>query len=179
MADLAQSVKDSVTMPDVIAAYLPDVHPEHHRIPCPFHNGKDRNLAYTNTRYKCYVCGESGDVIQFVHDLLHLSSMPDAISTINRDFRLGLPIDRAPSRSETEEIKARAARHKATEERAKAWLDEYHAALDEWIKIDKTINNAEPYSAEWVEAMKRKPFVDYKLDTILIQEDEVKSHGDA
>jgi DNA primase len=43
------------------------------RGPCPFHHGKDNNFSVTaNGGYKCFVCGESGDVFTFVQKHLGL-----------------------------------------------------------------------------------------------------------
>jgi DNA primase len=43
------------------------------RGPCPFHHGKNDNFSVSpNGGYKCFVCGESGDVITFVRKHLGL-----------------------------------------------------------------------------------------------------------
>jgi DNA primase len=43
------------------------------RGPCPFHHGKDANFSVTTRGgYKCFVCGESGDVFTFVQKHLGL-----------------------------------------------------------------------------------------------------------
>jgi DNA primase len=44
-----------------------------YRGPCPFHHGKDNNFSVTaNGGFKCFVCGESGDVFTFVQKHLGL-----------------------------------------------------------------------------------------------------------
>ena len=43
------------------------------RGPCPFHHGKDANFSVTaRGGFKCFVCGESGDVFTFVQKYLGL-----------------------------------------------------------------------------------------------------------
>lgn len=43
------------------------------RGPCPFHHGKDPNFSVTTRGgFKCFVCGESGDVFTFVQKYLGL-----------------------------------------------------------------------------------------------------------
>jgi DNA primase len=42
------------------------------RGPCPFHHGKKDNFSVTVHGYKCFVCGESGDVFTFVQKHLGL-----------------------------------------------------------------------------------------------------------
>ena len=42
------------------------------RGPCPFHHGKNDNFSVTQRGYKCFVCGEAGDVFTFVEKHLGL-----------------------------------------------------------------------------------------------------------
>ncbi|MEP6493773.1 MAG: DNA primase [bacterium] len=42
------------------------------RGPCPLHHGKDPNFSVTASGYKCFSCGESGDVFTFVQKHLGL-----------------------------------------------------------------------------------------------------------
>ena len=42
------------------------------RGPCPFHHGKDPNFSVTANGYKCFSCGDSGDVFTFVRKHLGL-----------------------------------------------------------------------------------------------------------
>lgn len=42
------------------------------RGPCPFHHGKNDNFSVTSRGYKCFVCGEAGDVFSFVEKHLGL-----------------------------------------------------------------------------------------------------------
>lgn len=92
----AQIIKDSVTVPQMLDFYgfklgVGD------RMPCPFHNGKDSNLGVKNDFYHCFVCGKSGDVITFVQEYFG-ESFYNAMSRLNHDFRLGLPIgDKIPT----------------------------------------------------------------------------------
>ena len=61
------------------------------RIPCPLHNGNDANCGVKEHYIHCFVCGESADVIKFVQVYFGLD-FQSAISKLNDDFRLGLPI---------------------------------------------------------------------------------------
>lgn len=42
------------------------------RGPCPFHHGKNDNFSVGDKGYKCFVCGESGDVFTFIRKHLGL-----------------------------------------------------------------------------------------------------------
>jgi DNA primase len=56
---------------------------------CPFHNEKTPSLTTWENRYKCFGCGESGDVIDFVM-AFHNISFKQAIIRLDSDFNLGL-----------------------------------------------------------------------------------------
>lgn len=60
---------------------------------CPFHNEKTPSLKLFDDGFKCFGCGESGSVIDFVGKLFNLDPL-GAVRRIDQDFRLGLPFDR-------------------------------------------------------------------------------------
>lgn len=164
--DIAQSIHGSVTMDDVLHKYVPSIQPRNHRCPCPIHNGKDDNFAYTDRFFKCFVCGASGDEIAFVKTVLDLPSMSDAMKRINADFDLRLPIgeDLGPIQSANLELRRKAAgERKARED---AWWDEYHLLTDEWIRLDKIKRTADPGSDEYADAVKRIDGIAYQIDCL-------------
>ena len=66
---------------------------------CPFHNEKTPSLKlYDGNRgFYCFGCGEHGSVIDFVMRYFNLDFMK-AISKLNDDFILGLPIGQSIDR---------------------------------------------------------------------------------
>ena len=66
---------------------------------CPFHNEKTPSLKLFDDGFKCFGCGESGSVIDFVGKLFSLDPL-GAVRRIDQDFRLGLPLDRSPTDEE-------------------------------------------------------------------------------
>ena len=66
----------------------------HGRCSCPFHNGKDRNMKLFdgNRGYSCFVCHQSGDVIQFIRHYYNLS-FKECISWFNEEYGLNLDLD--------------------------------------------------------------------------------------
>ena len=54
---------------------------------CPFHNEKTASLSVRNGRYKCFGCGKSGDVIDFVMDYFGLD-FRQALLKLDTDFSL-------------------------------------------------------------------------------------------
>lgn len=171
MIDYAEEIKSQVDLLDLIKFY--GFAPVHNRIPCPFHNGEDRNFSVKNNSYKCFVCGEHGDAISFVQKYFNLDFL-SAISKINDDMRLGLPIGKTLSpREKTEAERKSEERRKQIakqKERHEALQKAYDDALDEWIKLDMVKQNCAPkspsddLSAAYVYALKHIDYAAYKLD---------------
>ena len=165
--DIAQAIHDTVTMEEVIRVYAPDPPPRNHRIPCPFHNGRDYNLSYTERGYKCFVCGASGDVIGFVKDACELATRSDAMKRMNRDLDLHLPIDSDVTENFSAEVAKRKAEAKKRDEEQKIWDDEYHRLNDEWIRLDEIRRTADPESDDYADAVKNIDFISFQLDMLL------------
>lgn len=170
--DLADAVRNSVSMSDVVGYYVPSVTPRHHRIPCPLHNGIGFNLSFSRTGFKCFVCNESGDVIEFVRQICSLGSRTDAIRQINQDFRLGLPIGREVTRTENAELEKRRQEARERQEREQILLDAYHRAMDEYVALDRTKILHEPdrksenpvISAEYIRVCKSLDAAWYEVE---------------
>lgn len=118
------------------------------RMPCPFHNGTDRNLSVKRDTFHCWVCGEHGDVITFVMKYFGLSFV-DAMQKLNEDFALGLPIrDRSvkPSLQMINEANERQRKAKERKERLEALQTNYRDALDAYAACDVIMTNCWPVS---------------------------------
>ena len=120
--DVALAIHDSVSPEQALRFYRPDLDIRHNRCPCPIHNGKDYNFSLTDSGYKCFVCGASGDVIALVKEICELSTRADAMKKINLDFNLRLPINSEITQQQNEELRKRRekaeAKRKAKEEQA-------------------------------------------------------------
>lgn len=163
--DIANAVKESVTMSDLIDRYL-SVTPHGHRIPCPIHNGVDYNFSYTDQGYKCFVCGASGDGISFVKGVCELPTRFDAMKKINADFCLNLPIGDTINQNLSDELERKRAERKRKEEEKEAWWNRYHTLMDKVILYGKVKQNADPMSDEYAEAVKNIDRVCYELDCL-------------
>ena len=179
----ADPIKDAVTMPMVLSMYgYPTPHGR--RIPCPLHNGVKPNFAYKDHFFKCYVCGETGDVISFVEKLYGLDFM-DACRKLDTDFGLGLNVGGEIDREKQLEAEQIAAQRKRAErERRKRQQDAlraYHSALDEWVMLDtvRDLHAPEtPYddiTDEYATAVKRIDYVAYLVDCAEIRLKEVNA----
>lgn len=102
--DYAAVIKSKVSVPSVVSLYLPTVKPIHNRIPCPIHNGTDRNLLLHNDHFYCFVCNEGGDVIRLVRHIFGCD-FKTALERLNTDFCVGLPLGTKPSDAERIKLK--------------------------------------------------------------------------
>ena len=126
----AEIVKSKVSVPSVVSRYLPSVKPLHNRIPCPIHNGTDRNLLLHNDHFYCFVCNEGGDVIRLVRHIFGCD-FKTALERLNTDYCIGLPLGTKPSDAERIKLKQAYAERlnkereatELAERREKAYLD--------------------------------------------------------
>lgn len=164
----ADIIKDSVSMRDVLDMYGFRTS-RYGRIPCPLHNGKDNNFSYKDRRFKCYVCGKNGTVIDFVMDLFGLDFV-EAVKRLNADFHLGLSNER-PSDDELNALRERRLAKQEAEER---WWAEYMKLAAEhlyWHEVSVYFapKRPETYGTAYIhplyaEAMKRLPYIGYLIE---------------
>ena len=173
-ADVAEVIRNSVTIQDALNMYCPGIEVKHHRCPCPIHNGKDYNFSFTDHGYKCFVCNASGDVISLVKEVCELSTRVEAMKKICDDFRLSVDFN-APISAETSAKVNRIREESERKRRAREeWESRYQHTLNEWIELDKVVLNT-PWDSEEninriLEAKAKRDQVGYQLDTILDQE---------
>ena len=167
LEDIAQATHDSVTMDEVLSFYSPSTPRRHHRCPCPIHNGKDFNFSYTEHGYKCFVCGASGDVIGFVKEVCELATRSDAMKRIDADFHLNLPINGTLSAIQSANLALKRKEAERLREAEQAWEDEYHRLTDEWTRLDRVRQTADPASEEYADAVKNIDFISFQLDILL------------
>lgn len=165
ISDISATIRETVMMEDVVHTYLPSVQTRRNRIPCPFHNGKDYNLSFSETGYKCFVCGEAGDQIKFVSSLLQISRI-EAMKRMNFDLNLNLPIGEYATAAQKTHISRNVKAAKERQEAMDAYKKRYGELMAEWIRLDNIRNNAYPMSDEWCDAIKKLPTIEHLLDEL-------------
>ena len=166
-------IKSRISMIDICKTYGFNIQ-RGNFICCPFHNEKTPSLKlYDGNRgFYCFGCGEHGSVIDFVMRYFGLD-FKSAISKLNDDFCLGLPIGQKIDRRKQIEMERLAfqRRQKAKQEEAERQQieDAYWAAFDEWKRLDDNKRNyapktpTEPLHPLFVEALKNIASAEYKL----------------
>ena len=157
-------------MPEVLRYYGFDM--KRGRIRCPIHNGDGFNCGVKDKYIHCFVCGATVDVVGFEMQYFSLDFMK-AISKLNDDFRLGLPIGRKiDRRTQLEMNRAAFERKRKAEQHQKERQqieDDYWAAFDEWKRLGDNKRNyapktpTEPLHPLFVEALKNIAGAEYNL----------------
>lgn len=124
--DIFSRIAESVPMAAVAERYGFEVNRSGDML-CPFHNDSRPSLhVYPGARgWYCFVCGEGGDVIDFVSKLYNISLRQAAIR-LDNDFGLGLTTER-PSPVSSAELQRRRREQAALA----AYRDEYDAKCRE------------------------------------------------
>ena len=173
MFECTDIIKSQINMIDICRTYGFNIQ-RGNFICCPFHNEKTPSLKlYDGNRgFYCFGCGEHGSVIDFVMRYFNLD-FPKAISKLNDDFCLGLPIGQRIDRRKQLEMERLAfqRRQKAKQGEAERQqiVDAYWAAFDEWKRLDDNKRNyapktpTEPLHPLFVEALKNIASAEYKL----------------
>jgi len=170
-----------LTMADVLHMYGIETS-IHGRIPCPLHNGHDKNFSYKEKYFKCFVCGAGGTVIDFVMKLFDIP-FRQAILRINADFALGLTWDKPDPavRSAILEARRREAQRKAKLEQLEDKHRELASEHQYWWDVLKYF---EPTRGDWeagfihplyAEAVRKQPYLEYLLDELEEEILEVKA----
>ena len=166
-------IKSRISMIDICKTYGFNIQ-RGNFICCPFHNEKTPSLKlYDGNRgFYCFGCGEHGSVIDFVMRYFGLD-FQSAISKLNDDFCLGLPIGQRIDRRKQLEMERLAfqRRQKAKQEEAERQqiVDAYWAAFEEWKRLDDNKRNyapktpTEPLHPLFVDALKNIASAEYKL----------------
>lgn len=161
--DYASVIKARVSVPSVIDRYMPDVKLLHNRIPCPIHNGTDRNLLLHKDHFYCFVCNEGGDVIRLVRHIFGCDFMT-ALKRLNDDFNVGLPIGNKPTDADRKRMiladqKRREAERKQqdeTDRRERAYFDR----LELYLTVCRICTERAPrtpwdeWTPDWCTAMR-------------------------
>ena len=166
--DKVEIIKDRLTMDDVLRQYG---YTPKKRMPCPLHNGCDKNFEIKGKYWRCYSHCGSGDVISFVQKLFGLS-FPDTLKKIDIDFGLNLYSEHSfedlrKAHYRQKQIQAERERNQRDKQQAD---DEYWKVFDEWKRLDDNKRKYAPKTMEeewhplFVEALQKLAYQEFLLD---------------
>lgn len=145
-----------------------------HMAHCPLHVDNTPSMSFHGGRFKCFSCGEGGDVIDLVAALTGLS-IKDAAVRISADFGLGLEHARRPTQRE------RSAAEREREKR-QAFSQWWHGAYNILARYRRYLamcregfrprSPGEDTIGDFYIALKELDIVDYLLDLLSSGTDE-------
>ena len=131
---------------------------------CPFHDDRHPSMK-VDTRFHCFGCGADGDVIDFTARLYDLSPK-GAAEKLAQDF--GLSYDsKAPIRRSYVRQKTEAQVRKEKREHGWRVLTDYYHLLRKWEADYSPKTPDEDPHPRFLEAVQKKNYMGYLLDTFL------------
>ena len=131
---------------------------------CPFHDDRHPSMK-VDTRFHCFGCGADGDVIDFTARLYDLSPK-EAAEKLAQDF--GLSYDsKAPPRRSYVRQKSEAQVRKEKREHGWRVLTDYYHLLRKWEADYSPKTPDEDPHPRFLEAVQKKDYMGYLLDTFL------------
>ena len=131
---------------------------------CPFHDDRHPSMKL-DTRFHCFGCGADGDVIDFTARLYDLSPK-GAAEKLAQDF--GLSYDsKAPIRRSYVRQKTEAQVRKEKREHGWRVLTDYYHLLRKWEADYSPKTADEDPHPRFLEAVQKKDYMGYLLDTFL------------
>ena len=131
---------------------------------CPFHDDRHPSMK-VDARFHCFGCGADGDVIDFTARLYDLSPK-EAAEKLAQDF--GLSYDnKAPPRRSYVRQKSEAQVRKEKREHGWRVLTDYYHLLRKWEADYSPKTPDEAPHPRFLEAIQKKDYMGYLLDTFL------------
>lgn len=105
--DLFRQAKDNLDIKNCAEYYGMTIDRSGRAI-CPFHDDRHPSLSFKGNFFKCFACGEGGDVLKLVGKLTGVSKPIEVLRLLNRDFGLNLPLDEKISHKQAKVIREKA-----------------------------------------------------------------------
>ena len=138
---------------------------------CPFHDDRHPSMK-VDARFHCFGCGADGDVIDFTARLYDLSPK-EAAEKLALDFGLAYDSQAPPRRRY---VRQKTEAQKLKEKREHGWrvLTDYYHLLRKWETDYSPKTPDEDPHPRFVEAIQKKDYMGYLLDTFLDSSTEAR-----
>ena len=168
--NLFEVVKQSVTVREAAELYGIEVK-RGGMACCPFHDDRNPSMK-VDTRFHCFGCGADGDVIDFTARLYDLSPK-EAAEKLALDFGLAYDSQAPPRRRY---VRQKTEAQKLKEKREHGWrvLTDYYHLLRKWETDYSPKTPDEDPHPRFVEAIQKKDYMGYLLDTFLDSSTEAR-----
>ena len=132
---------------------------------CPFHDDRHPSMKLNEEYFYCFGCGATGDVIDFAARLYNLAPK-EAAEKLAQDFGLAYDSQAPPKRRY---IRQKSEAQKLREAREHSWrvLAGYYHLLRKWETDYSPQTPDEDPHPRFLEAVQKKDYMGYLLDTFL------------
>ncbi len=132
---------------------------------CPFHDDRHPSMKLNEDYFYCFGCGATGDVIDFTARLYDLSPK-EAAEKLALDFGLAYDSQAPPRRRY---VRQKTEAQKLKEKREHGWrvLADYYHLLRKWETDYSPKTPYEDPHPRFMEAIQKKDYMGYLLDTFL------------
>lgn len=143
------------------------------KICCPFHSEKTSSFFIKGIFWKCFGCGEGGDIIRFMQKYFNID-FQQAVVKLDYDFNLNLGVGKCltlrEKREQDRKQRERTQEINEAKRLEKQIQDNYWAAFDEELRLTnnkrefapKTMD--EPLHDLYVESLQKLDYAKYLLD---------------
>ena len=103
--EVIEDIRNSASISEVIGHYIPlQKKGRGYRAQCPFHDDHDPSLQISEDKqlYKCFVCGNGGNVFSFVMNYKKVS-FPEAVKEVGDIIGKHIELDEAPRKADPNE----------------------------------------------------------------------------
>ena len=91
----AKEIILSRVTPEMVIERYTGQRSRHKKYCCPFHNDQHPSLSVKGTHWRCWSCGENGDVFDFVQKYFGIG-FREALHKLNDDYALGIDLKGKP-----------------------------------------------------------------------------------
>lgn len=130
---------------------------------CPFHPDRHPSMSFKGNRFRCWVCGASGDAVDLVRGLFG-GTYWEALQRINMDFGLGLALSGEITPQQRAEAQERQ-RTRELHKRFEKWRENTINQLNSCIRVANTADWANLTPQE-EEAIRQRERLEAMADTL-------------
>lgn len=161
-----EEIKEQYTMRDIVSSYGIQIK-RNGMCSCPFHADRHPSMKIYPDGFKCFSCGEHGDIFKFI-ERVENCSFKDAFLELGGTYEAH---ENTMHKELVKEKFARSRKLKNDKERAdESFKRMFSKGID---KCKEIIHNNEPFSDEWCEAQNNLQFLLGAWDEKYIEEKEV------
>lgn len=151
----------------------------HGRGICPFHDDRHPSLSFKGKYFKCFACGEGGDVFKLVGKLTGIDKPVEVLKMLGRDWGISLPLDAKTSPEVIRKTAEERRHYKELEERFRQWSQhtfivciKYLKLLRQWRTEYRPRTSDEEINPLFTESLLKLDYMEYLAQKLTLADDD-------